>query len=112
MGSAPNIYRMLPIFTTTAESTLGRFFLYPFTYTKDKAEFDAYVKYMTSAATLVGKKFTPPAFVETGPQLEAMKEAVEKIAVTGVPAASPGFSASTQETGAILTSLSGLKVTK
>lgn len=112
MGTAPNIYRMIPVFTTNAESTLGRFFLYPFTYTKDKAEFDAYVKYMTDAATLVGKKFTPPAFVETGPQLEAMKEALEKIAVTGVPAASPGFAPSKEQTGAILTALSGLKVSK
>jgi hypothetical protein len=51
---APYIYRMLPIFTTEADSTLMRMFFYPFTYKEDKRATDAYADFMKQSADLVG----------------------------------------------------------
>lgn len=53
-SDAPYIYRMLPIFTTEAESTLARMFFYPFTYKEDKRALDAYAEFMKISAGIVG----------------------------------------------------------
>ena len=60
-NSAPHIYRLLPLFTKEADTTLGRFLWFPFTYKEDQAAIDAKTKFMTEAAELVGKTYTPPA---------------------------------------------------
>lgn len=53
-NDAPYIYRMLPIFTTEAESSLARAFFYPFTYKEDKRALDAYAEFMKISAEIVG----------------------------------------------------------
>lgn len=60
-GTAPHIYRLLPLYTQPADTTLGRFFFFPFTYVEDQAARDAKTKFMTQAANLVGKEYKPPA---------------------------------------------------
>lgn len=60
-GTAPHIYRLLPLYTEQADTSIGRFFLFPFTYTEDQAAIDAKTKFMTDAANLVGKEYKPPA---------------------------------------------------
>ncbi len=60
-GSAPHIYKLLPLYTEEADTSLGRFFFYPFTYKEDQAAIDAKTKFMTEAANLVGKEYKPPA---------------------------------------------------
>ena len=101
MGTAPNIYRMIPVWTTPSTTTLGRFFLFPFTYTEDKAAKDAYIDYMKQAADLVGKKFTPPKESD-------MTSQVEGLAIAGAAA----VKTTAEQTSHIMTALSGLKVSK
>jgi hypothetical protein len=60
-GTAPHIYRLLPLYTQEADTSIARFFLFPFTYTEDQAAIDAKTKFMTEAAKLVGKEYKPPA---------------------------------------------------
>lgn len=75
-GTAPHIYRLLPIYTQESDTTIGRFFLFPFTYKEDKAAIDAKIKFMTEAASLVGKEYKAPA-----DQLSNILEGVQKIAL-------------------------------
>lgn len=75
-GTAPHIYRLLPIYTQESDTTIGRFFLFPFTYKEDKAAVDAKIKFMTEAASLVGKEYKAPA-----DQLSNILEGVQKIAL-------------------------------
>jgi hypothetical protein len=116
MGTAPNIYRMIPVWTTPSTSTLGRFFLFPFTYTEDKAAKDAYVDYMKQAAELVGKKFTPPKESDITSQVEGL--AIAGAAAVGEVGAAVGevgaaaVKTTAEQTSHIMTALSGLKVSK
>jgi hypothetical protein len=56
-GTAPHIYRLLPLYNQQSDTTLGRFLLFPFTYVEDQAAKDAKTEYMTDAAKLVGKEY-------------------------------------------------------
>ncbi len=56
-GTAPHIYRLLPLYNQESDTTLGRFLLFPFTYVEDQAAKDAKTEYMTDAAKLVGKEY-------------------------------------------------------
>ena len=119
MGTAPNIYRMIPVWTIPSTTTLGRFFLFPFTYTEDKAAKDAYVDYMKQAADLVGKKFTPPKEVDMSSQLEMVSKGIEALAVAGEAGAAgvgeagaAAVKTTKEQTSHIMNALSGLKVTK
>jgi hypothetical protein len=109
MGTAPNIYRMIPVWTIPSTSTLGRFFLFPFTYTEDKAAKDAYVDYMKQAAELVGKKFTPPKESDITSQVEGL--AIAGAAAVGEVGAA-AVKTTAEQTSHIMTALSGLKVSK
>lgn len=60
-GTAPHIYRLLPLYSQPADTSLMRFFLFPFTYVEDKSAIDAKTKFMTEAANLVGKEYKPPS---------------------------------------------------
>jgi hypothetical protein len=60
-GTAPHIYRLLPLYSKPADTSLMRFLLFPFTYVEDKKAIDAKTKFMTEAAKLVGKEYKPPA---------------------------------------------------
>ena len=77
-GTAPHIYRLLPLYTKESDTSIGRFFLFPFTYQEDAFAKDAYTKFMTEAAELVGKKYTPPAEKRTI-TLTSIVDRMEKI---------------------------------
>lgn len=79
-GSAPYIYRLLPLYTQEADTSLGRFFLFPFTYKEDQAAKDAMTGFLTAAAALVGKKYTAPAEIVTT-QVATVVEGIKSTAV-------------------------------
>lgn len=79
-GTAPHIYRLLPIYTTQADTSLGRFLWFPFTYEEDDAAVQAKTKFMTSAAELVGKTYVPPAEQLKG-NLSGLLEKVQKLSL-------------------------------
>jgi hypothetical protein len=88
-GSAPYIYRLLPLYTTESDTTLGRFFLFPFTYKEDQAAIDAKTKFMTEAAELVGKTYTPPAQALTE-NLSSIVEGLQRLGLNASAAATKG----------------------
>jgi hypothetical protein len=77
-GSAPHIYRLLPLYTKESDTTIGRFFLFPFTYKEDQAAIDAKTKFMTEAANLVGKEYKPPA-EKLGNSLGSLVEGLQSL---------------------------------
>ena len=82
-GTAPHIYRLLPLYTTSSDTSLGRFFLYPFTYVEDKEAKDAYTKFMTDSAKLVGKEYTPPAEAMAN-KLGSLLEGIQGLAINSL----------------------------
>ena len=113
---APYIYRMLPIFTTEAESTLARMFFYPFTYKEDKRATDAYAEFMKVSAAIVGGSveakeaaeaaavMSPDKIVENMGNLSVSNTAAN--AATATLTGTPGVKAASN----ILQSMEGLKV--
>jgi hypothetical protein len=79
-GSAPHIYRLVPLYTKESDTTIGRFFLFPFTYKEDQAAIDAKTKFMTEAANLVGKEYKPPA-EKLGNSLGSLVEGLQGLAL-------------------------------
>lgn len=57
-GTAPHIYRLLPLYSQPADTSLMRFLLFPFTYEEDQRAIDAKTNFMKEAANLVGKQYT------------------------------------------------------
>jgi hypothetical protein len=53
-GTAPKIYRLLPLFTAVSETSLGRFLWYPFTYVEDSVASKAQTQFLEKAAKMVG----------------------------------------------------------
>lgn len=84
-GTGPYIYRLLPLYTKPADTSLGRFFLFPFTYAEDQAARDAKTKFMTTAATLVGKEYIPPAG-----KLESLVEGLQSLVLGSSETAKKG----------------------
>ncbi len=103
-GSAPHIYKLLPLYTQESNTMLGRFFLYPFTYAEDAAAKDAKIKFMTEAAELVGKTYRPPA-EGAEEKLQSVLEGIQSIALNATSAAKKG-------TNTILKGLQGLDIVK
>lgn len=103
-GSAPHIYKLLPLYTTPADTSLGRFFLFPFTYVEDQAAKDARTKFMTEAANLVGKEYKPPAEA-AAEKLGRLIEGIQGLALNATTTAAKG-------TNAILKGLKELDVSK
>ena len=113
---APYIYRMLPIFTTEAESTLARMFFYPVTYKEDKRATDAYAEFMKVSAAIVGGSveakeaaeaaaaMSPDKIVENMGNLSVANTAAN--AATATLTGTPGVKAASN----ILQSMEGLKV--
>jgi acylphosphatase len=88
-GTAPYIYRLLPIFNTPSDTTLGRFLLFPFTYKEDDAAKEAKTKFMTQAANLVGKEYKPPAEALRN-ALGSIVDGIEGLALNSAEAAKKG----------------------
>jgi hypothetical protein len=57
-GTAPKIYRLLPLFTVPSETSLGRFLLYPFTFIEDSTSKEAQTQFLAAAAKMVGGQLT------------------------------------------------------
>lgn len=116
---APYIYRMLPIFTTEADSTLMRMFFYPFTYKEDKRATDAYADFMKQSADLVGGSVDAmeKAKASAATNASSLLKGVEQMSLTGVATAATATAtnaAATTITGApaegILKAMEGLRV--
>lgn len=109
---APYIYRMLPIFTTEAESTLARMFFYPFTYKEDKRATDAYAEFMKVSAAIVGGSVEAKEAAEAAAAMSPDKivENMGNLSVANTATATltgtPGVKAASN----ILQSMEGLKV--
>lgn len=54
-GTPPKIYTLLPIFTSVSDTSLGRMFFFPFTYTPDQNEETLRMDYLRDAAAIVKK---------------------------------------------------------
>jgi hypothetical protein len=103
-GTAPHIYRLLPLYSKPADTSLMRFLLFPFTYVEDKAAVDARTKFMTQAATLVGKEYKPPAEALSN-TLGSLVEGIQGLALNSAEAAKIGANS-------ILKGMEKLTVTK
>lgn len=78
-NKAPKIYTLLPITQTVAETTIGRFFLFPFAYKEDKSARDLLVEFMTQSADMVGKSFDPKSLGSIGQQVETVAENLKNL---------------------------------
>ena len=106
---APKIYRLLPIYTTVSDSTLGRYFFYPFTYKEDKMAMDAYADFMRQSAKLVGGSAEAKASAEAAANVNAGK------LMNGVKSLHLGSAATATEataTNKIMNAMEGLRVNK
>jgi len=104
---SPKIYRLLPIYTTVSDSTLGRYFFYPFTYKEDKMAMDAYADFMKESAKLVGGSAEAKASAEAAANVNAGK------LMNGVKSLHLGSVATeTAATNKIMNAMEGLRVNK
>ncbi len=58
-GTAPKIYTLLPLTSTPAETTLGKYLLYPFYFESDKSVTESIRGFLKESADLVGEKMDP-----------------------------------------------------
>jgi hypothetical protein len=110
-GTAPHIYRLLPLYTEQADTTLGRFFLFPFTYEEDKAAKDAKTGFLTAAASLVGKQYTAPA-EKAATQLGSIVEGIQSVSLNASQVAVKTVEKAVKGTNTILKGIQQLNVSK
>jgi hypothetical protein len=103
-SKAPKIYTLLPITQTVAETTIGKFFLFPFAYTEDKVSRDLLVDFMTKSAEMVGGSFDPTSLGSIGKQVETVAENLKNLTATAVDATAA------KEAAKSLPSLTSLRV--
>ena len=103
-GTAPHIYRLLPLYSKPADTSLMRFLLFPFTYIEDQAAIDAKTKFMTQAANLVGKEYKPPAEALSN-TLGTIVEGIQSLGLNSAEAAKKGANS-------ILQGMEKLNITK
>ena len=84
---SPKIYTLLPITQQTAETSIGRFFLFPFAYKEDKPARDLLVEFMTHSAEMVGKAFDAKSLGSIGQQIEAVTENLKNLTTDATTAA-------------------------
>lgn len=95
-GTAPKIYTLLPYSHVRAETTIGRFFKFPFYWQEDKPARDLVVAFMTASAEAVGKTFDPKSLGSLGQQVETVAENLKNLTEAGVKAAEGAAEAVTQ----------------
>ena len=105
---APHIYRMLPIFTTEAKTSLGQLFFYPFTYAEDAYTKGKYADFMKASAALTGSSVADMAnaIKEDAVNASMLVKGVEGLTLGPIAAV-----ASSQVAETILDSMKGLRVT-
>jgi hypothetical protein len=79
-NKSPKIYTLLPLTQTQAETTIGKFLLFPFTYKEDKVARDLLVEFLTQSAEAVGKTFDPKSLGSIGQQAEKVAENLKNLA--------------------------------
>ena len=113
---APKIYRLLPIYTTVSDNTLGQYFFYPFTYKEDKMAMDAYADFMKASAKLVGGSAEAKASAEAAASATAGKlmNGVKSLHLGTATAATATATAATATaaTNKIMNAMEGLRVNK
>lgn len=78
-GQSPKIYTLLPVTTMKAETTIGKFFLFPFAFQEDKTARDLLVGFLTESAETVGKTFDPKTLGSIGQQVESVAENLKNL---------------------------------
>jgi hypothetical protein len=78
-GKAPKIYTLLPLTQTVAETTIGKFLLFPFAYKEDKPARDLMVEFLTQSAEMVGSSFDPTSLGSIGKQVETVAENLKNL---------------------------------
>lgn len=76
---SPKIYTLLPLTQQTAETSIGKFFLFPFAYKEDKPARDLLVEFLSESAEMVGKAFDAKSLGSIGQQLEAVTENLKNL---------------------------------
>jgi hypothetical protein len=76
---APKIYTLLPLTQTVATTTIGSFFMFPFTYKEDKDARELLVEFMTQSAEMVGKTFDAKSLGSIGHQVETVAENLKNL---------------------------------
>ena len=111
---APKIYRLLPIYTTVSDNTLGQYFFYPFTYKEDKMAMDAYADFMKASAKLVGGSAEAKASAEAAASASAGKlmNGVKSLHLGAATAATATTATETAATNKIMNAMEGLRVNK
>lgn len=84
---SPKIYTLLPVTTMVAETTIGKFLLFPFAYKEDKSARDLMVEFLTQSAEIVGKTFDPKSLGSLGNQVEKVTENLKNLAADTVEGA-------------------------
>jgi hypothetical protein len=79
-NKSPKIYTMLPLTQTPPETTIGKFFMFPFFYKEDKAARDLLVEFLTQSAEAVGKTFDSKTLGSIGSQVETVAENLKNLA--------------------------------
>lgn len=76
---APKIYTLLPITQTVADTTIGKFLLFPFSYQEDKSARDLLVDFLSQSAEMVGKTFDPKTLGSLGNQVETVADNLKNL---------------------------------
>lgn len=76
---SPKIYTMLPLTQHVAGTSIGQFFMFPFTYKEDKPARDLLVEFLTQSAEMVGKTFDPKTLGSIGQQVETVAENLKNL---------------------------------
>jgi hypothetical protein len=79
-NKSPKIYTMLPLTQSMPETTIGKFFMFPFLYKEDKTARDLLVEFLTQSAEAVGKTFDPKTLGSIGNQVETVAENLKNLA--------------------------------
>lgn len=116
VGTAPHIYRLLPIYTEEADTSLGRFFLFPFTYVEDEYAKKAPTDFLKQAAAMVGKTYegssATTGALKVVEALQGLQVSSQAIAKEGIDAISPALEALqlSENASNIATKLQGLTI--
>lgn len=78
-NKSPKIYTLLPLTQQVAGTSIGQFFLFPFTYKEDKPARDLLVEFLTQSAEMVGKTFDAKTLGSIGKQVEAVAENLKNL---------------------------------
>jgi hypothetical protein len=108
-NKSPKIYTLLPLTQRVADTTIGRVFLFPFSYKEDKTARDLLVEFLTQSAEMVGKSFDPKTLGSIGQQVETVAENLKNLTSDAAEVAGDAAQAAVKA-AEVLPSLNKLRV--